>query len=199
MNVRLKKTFSWLSSVVHDTQFVTNSYRVDVSLLTTDATQAEQNIAYDRMKFWIHEVLENSIMIHNKNPKLANYQNTDARVLALPEEPVDQIVGIILYTKLAAIVEDRLIITDVDLQSYAGDDMVYHHNCGDAITIDIAKDGWWNDCRPIWSQIDSKKRKNKIVSLDRSMEWKDCGLEWVDQSGKENSVVFAKFNRDETK
>lgn len=198
MNVRLRKTFAWSSGILYQGQFLINNYEAKIDMITASDDQQEQVIAYERIKSWMYEVLNGSVLIEDDDPKLASWVNTGARILILPEPPVDQILGLMLYSKLNAIVEDRLIITDIEISSVAGEGMSYLHsedeNVGPFMHV-----GWWSDPRPIWSFL-RPSESDKIVALNRPLEWRDYDLSWEDPDEEHtNSVVFARFNRDEEK
>lgn len=198
MNVRLKKKFAWSTGMIYQGQFYINHYAADISMLTLSGDSVEQNIAYERIETWISDVLNGSVMIDSSDPLMETWQETGARLLALPTQPVDQIVGIMLYCKLNAITQDRLTITGVNLSSSLGDDMVYLHSYDESIGP-FQEEGWWTDTRPSWSQ---EKRQNtgKVIRLDRLPEWNDYNLDWKESINAEtDGVVFAKFSRDETK
>lgn len=195
MNVRLKKTFKWSSAVVYESRFVINHYRADVTMITVSDDNEEQNIAYERSKMFIHGVMEDAILISQSNPRIEAYQNTDARLIALPQEPVDQIIGMMLYLKLNAIMENRIVVIDVSLSSSAGDSMYYLHSSGESLAP-LDRDGWWTDARPCWYDT-QEKTQDKVVNLSRVPEWKDQDLDWTDNNLTDNSVVFAKFGKNE--
>ena len=194
----MRKTFVWSSGIIYQDRFLINNYEAKIDMISASEDHREQNIAYERIKSWMYEVLNGSILIQSEDPKLASCIDTGTRVLILPEPPVDQVLGMMLYCKLNAIVEDRLIVTDVEISSVAGDGMSYLHsedeNVGPFMNV-----GWWQDPRPIWSFTRSSAT-DKIIALNRPLEWKDYELEWPESEDMNNdSVVFAKFNRDEEK
>lgn len=197
MNVRLKKSFGWYSGVVYEDQFLVNHYSVEFNMLTVSPNNQQQNLAYERMKYWIYQILDDSILINQDHPRIGQYRATGARVIALPDEPVDQIMGIMLYLKLNAVMENRMVVTDTELWSKAGDGMSYIHSHGEGLGEALGVDGWWTDARPVWYDARPQNSDTNIVNLDRVPEWKDRGLEWDDESKKDNAVVFAKFNRDD--
>ena len=175
-----------------------NHYRVDVSIITNTNDHQQQNVAYERMKYWIHEVMQDSILINEDNDLIDNLAQMDARVLAMPNEPVDQLVGIMLYLKLNAIMEDRMLVTDVEICSSQGDFTTYLHNMKENIGSDLAKEGWWSDSKPTWESVRSRDQ-GKVVNLGRVTEWKIYDLDWKDPTEAEkDSVVFANFKKDET-
>lgn len=199
MNVRLKKRFEVMSGMIYQEQFATNRYTIDLSLLTVSEDHEQQNIAYDRMKFWIYRVLQDGILISENSEKLQAWAATESRIMALPEDPVDQVVGIMLYLKLNSIMENRIVVTDLEISSTEGDDTVYLHSHGESLGV-MSQGGWWTDTRPCWILPRSNEHHGKIVTLDRTPEWGDCGLDWAQaDDDKKNTVVFADFRRDADK
>jgi hypothetical protein len=195
MNVRLKKTFNWSSAIVHDSKFLINHYNVDLDMITVSDNNEEQNIAYERIKTFFHDVMEDAVLISRHSPVLEAYQSIDARVIAFPADPFDQVVGMMLYLKLNSIMENRIVITDVSISSAAGDSMRYLHSSGEALgPLDCQ--GWWTDSRPCWYDP-QEKSSGKVVNLSRVPEWKEYSLDWANEQSVENSVVFAKFRQDE--
>lgn len=200
MNVRLKKTFDWYSGVVYLDDFIINHYTAELSMITISDNREEQNIAYDRMKSFVSNVLDSAVFISDDHEKLDAWLNTGSRIIALPDEPVDQIIGIMLYSKLNAVMENRMMISQVEIYSRLGDSMSYLHSYDETPGPDFGQDGWWNDPGPIWYDAKIKNTHGKVVNLNSRPEWKDHGLEWVDAvDPTSHSVVFANFNRDENK
>jgi hypothetical protein len=195
MNVQLKKRFEIMTGMVYDDQFATNRYQIKIDLLTVSDDHEQQNIAYDRMKFWIYRVMQDGILMSENSDLLEKWADTGARVMALPEEPVDQVVGIMLYLKLNAIMENRMVVTGIEISSTEGDDTVYVHHHGEALGV-LANDGWWTDARPCWILPQTNRNHGKIVTLDRTPEWGDCDLDWNDKKDNKDTVVFADFRRD---
>lgn len=198
MNVRLKKTLTWSSYLVYQDDIAINNYTATVKLVTNTDDHEQQNIAYERMKFWSQNILADSVLIKDDNDRIEQWLATGAKVIALPDEPVDQIIGLLLFTKLNAVCENRLIITDVEIMSSCGDGMQYLHNFDECVGP-FAAPGWWQDFRPVWSQNKKTSKNSKIVNLARAPDWKDLDLEWESKTDTSTSVVFADFNKDAKK
>ena len=197
MNVRLTKTWQWQSGTVQYDTFFINSYSARIQMYTTGMDATEHATAYERMDHWFSEVMQDSVMISVDYAKLKHYAQTGQRLLVFPEDPVDQLVGIMLCLKLNAITEGRLIITDVDLGSINGADMVYRHNHSEACGP-LSSPGWWTDPRPNWASASSRGAPGKVVSLSRTPEWNTLELDWTSShDNKQSAVVFADFDRDE--
>lgn len=199
MNVRLERTWFFSAGMVYDGQYLINDYTVTVSMLTVTDDHFQQNIAYERMKYWLSSVLESAVLMKQGDELIDAYQRTGQRVMILPDAPVDQILGIMLYLKLNAICENRLVITDVKISSTAGDRMVYLHSHGESLG-NLDQDDWWTDCRPTWIGHRSRRRSGKIINIDREKDWADLGLSWEDTDDEtKNTVVFADFVKNENK
>lgn len=197
MTARLSKTFGFYTGVVYENRFMINHHTVDLKMLTVSDSNDEQNTAYERMKYWVRYVLDDSILISDSDPSLDKWLATDCRLIVLPDDPCDQIVGIMLYLKLNAIMENRMVVTDTEIWSTQGDQMSYLHSTGENVGPNLGQDGWWADPRPIWSNQRPKNR-DKVISLDRASEWKDFNLGWESQDrNKTESVVFADFGKNE--
>lgn len=197
MTARLKKTFGFYTGLLYQGKFMVNHWNINLDLLTVSDSSDQQNIAYERMKYWMQHVLDDSILVAHDDPALATVQNLDARIIALPDEPVDQIIGMMLYLKLNAIMENRMIVAATEIWSTQGDQTSYVHVGGENLGPDLGQDGWWTDPRPIFS-MDRSQKNGKVVKLDRGSEWQDLGLAWGStDSDNSSTVVFAKFSRDE--
>lgn len=197
MTARLKKSFGFYTGMAYQGQFLVNHWNVNLDLVTVSDDSSQQNVAYERMKYWVGRVLDDSILIGHADPALADFSRINGRLIVLPDEPVDQIVGIMLYLKLNAIMENRMIVAATEIWSTQGDHTSYIHMAGENLGPDLSLDGWWSDPRPIYSLNRSRSTGN-VVSLDRLAEWKDFGLEWesndVEPAG---NVVVAQFPRNE--
>ena len=196
MNVRLVKTWYWQSGRVLAGDCYINAYTARVQMHTTAMDHAEHSVAYERMDHWFQNVMQDSVLIAAEDARLRAYGATGQRLLIFPEDPVDQLVGIMLCLKLNSITEGRLVITDVDLSSVNGEEMTYRHNHTEA-TGPMASAGWWQDPRPTWSSAGTKTSSSKVVALSRSPEWHAVGLDWPNRTQPPDSaVVFADFDRD---
>lgn len=198
MNVRLEKEFAFSAGIVFEGVYNINQYMLKIRMYTNSDDHHEQNVAYERVKYWIHNVLDSSVIVQQDIENLQAFVATGQRVITVTEAPVDQIIGIMLYSKLNAITQDRLIITDVHISSVMGDGMTYLHNENESVGP-FAEDGWWQDPRPVFNDIDIRSRGDKVVTLGRPTDWKDLNLDWQEAQEENNTVVFADFKRDETK
>lgn len=199
MNVKIKFE-TMFTAGVHwlDKLYMTN-YTVKIKMLINSADIQEQNIAMHRLKCMLQEQFSNSVFVNQTNQKqIKQYLAAGVSVSPLPEEPLDQIIGIMLFCKLNAVMEERLFITSLDLSSEIGDLIVYTHSEGEAIGP-FASEGWWHSEEPIHNEISKyAKRINdeRIVEMQKKQTWKDYGFHWdYEETPIESTVVYADFPR----
>lgn len=198
MNVRIKKTLPFIAGVWHDNVLHMNNYVATVHFYTNCMDSASQNIALERVKCFVYRELDSSILIAQDSEQCSHLITAGLKITTMPDMPLDQLVGIMLYHKLNAIVEQRLIVTEVELSSDLSENLVYLHD-EDELTDDLVKPDWWTSpdllhCEP------TLVRSPKIVSINRTNTWRELNLDWPTDPDTfpENIVVFADFKRDDT-
>lgn len=198
MNVSFCKTWRVPAVAVSDAY---NGMRVNFYTITVNATTINQdsqqiNLAYERLRFWLLDVLQDSFLINAENPCLEKFQATGGRVLLLPGEPAAQLLGVALFCKLSAIVDNRIGIDNLLITSDLDDDIIYSHQSGEDDDI-IPPDNWWRDPGPAWQNKKSmRRRSDKVIALGRVAEWKDHDLGWNHDQHTSPTLVTV-FSKDE--
>ena len=124
MGTRISRDFNFLSAVHFEKNFLLNNFSISLTFTVETDSIFEQNIAMDRIKFFINQQLENCIFVQDTETKaIEKYQDAGLKVCCLPDEPYDQIITIILLYKINAICEGRLVATDIQLNSILSDDV----------------------------------------------------------------------------
>jgi hypothetical protein len=175
-----------------------NRYTVSLNLLTKSKDSASTNIALDRAKAFVHGALESTVFINQANVERAEFmQMMGINVTTLPQEPVDQIVGMMLYYKLNAIMEDRMTVTGLDIASSLGDNVWYQHD-EDDLSGPFGEDGWWYRASMQHESIERDPEPGNIVKV-MSTGWYELDLEWPENTAtvNDNTVVYANFPRNE--
>ena len=200
MNVRLQYDLEFLAGIYYEDQLQLNSYSVSVSLLTQTEDAASSNIALERLKCFVYHDLATTVFFGpSDHEKAEMFQMMGTNVTTLPDAPVDQIVGMMLYCKLNAILEERMIVTNVTIQSLLGDNVRYLHSNQESLGP-CAEPGWWTDPGPVHSNFKPAAGSKRVVKINRTPTWRDMDLGWsgTEQPKNEtNTVVFAKFPTDE--
>lgn len=189
MGTRICKHFDFLSAVYFEGKFLINSFDISLTLSVETDSIHEQNVAMDRIKYFINERLENCVFVQDTETKIIEkYQAAGLKVCSLPEEPYDQIITILLLQKLNAICEGKLIVTDIQLESILSDGVGFMYDIDDMQNIHQYKNGWWTENSNIISNTVLGK-KEKIVRLIKNNDWVSLGLDW---NSKENcsEIIF---------
>lgn len=194
MNYRMSKTWGVLANIVWEDRVLCNDYRIRMDWTTATDDHHEQNIAFERVKYWLFDVLEHSVLINQDHPKIAALQATGQKVIAMPGDPIDPVIAMMLFAKITAITEARMEFTEIAVSSDQGHHVQYLQAADEDLTM-FEESGWWRDPGPVWSSA-KPKRSNKIVNLDRVPEWGELKLSWTDTADKaDGHVVFAEFKK----
>ena len=114
----------------------------------------------------------------------------------MPTDPVDQLVGIMLYYKLNAVMEGRITIAETEISSAMGDAMIYLHNEIESPEIEN-QPAWWT--LPGLEQCHSDLLDtDKVVEMPNAQAWRELDLSWpvgTDDAEFGNTIVFADFNK----
>ena len=201
MTARISKSFVFQAGVYFNDTFVMNVYDIDMSFNIQTENIREQNVALERVKFFIKENLESAIFIDEENKAaISSFAEAGIKICELPEEPYDQIIGIMLLCKLNAIMEDRMELSDISVTSWMSDGVVCSHSIDESMGP-FVNSGWWNENTPrAYISKSSISKSKKLVKLVKSLySWDELYLGWNETSdsiGNFNSeVVFASFDK----
>jgi hypothetical protein len=199
MNVRLQKNLHFTAGVWYDNVLQMNNYMSSIHLYTNTADPVDQNIAFERLKYFVYYALDSSILVDQEsNEQCSRLASAGLKITTMPGIPVDQLIGIMLYYKLNAVVEQRLIITDVEISSGIGDNIVYLHNENES-SNDFVKPAWWTTSDP--AHCDSNLCQfDNVVAINRACNWRELELHWPSESVVEpgNIVAFPDRKRNDT-
>jgi hypothetical protein len=111
-----------MAAVFYDGHTHMNNYNVTLWMMTNCEQAQDQNTAFERIKHFVYQELDSTVFVNADN--LTQCQLLSAAgmdVTTMPGEPVDQLIGIMLYYKLNAITEGRMIIEETELSSVMGE------------------------------------------------------------------------------
>jgi len=202
MNVRLKYDMSFTAGVYYDGTLRMNNYNLRLWMTTNSENPADQNISFERIKYFLYTQIDSTIFISSElKNECQRFVQADLNITTMPGDPVDQLVGIMLYYKLNAITEDRMNIVETELSSTYGENMTYLHSEFEN-TLGYEQPDWWTTADLTHSDF-VPVESDKVVSIPQSTAWRDIDLAWSDiptSDASGNIVVFADFKQpDETK
>lgn len=169
------KDFTFLSCVHFDKRFMTNLYEMSASMSVETDNIHEQNVAIERMNYYLTHYLDDSVFVcDTETTAIDNYKNAGIKPCIIPEEPYDQVVGLILLNKCNAIMENRIIIEDMVFGSKLSNLVRFKIDIETAVNEYSGK-FWYNDHN---LSSEKKKTKTKIVSLFGNNTWEELNLTW---------------------
>lgn len=186
MTTRIEKDFVINSGVYLNNTFLINTFNFTLSIYVETDDPREQHIAIERIIYFLQEKINNSIFIFREEKKIIElYKKANLNTILLPEEPYDQIVGMVLLLKLNAIMENKMHITDLNIESALSDGVRF------TIVNEIAEnildnDEWYN--RNSLETQTINQSDAKVVKLFEDC-WAEVGLIWKEkkEKGKQNS------------
>ena len=193
MSTTIKRDFTFQAGVYYEDTFIMNIYNLDLTMTVETDSIREQNIAMDRIKYFLHDCVENSVFVDSNEKKvIEKYVTAGLKVCTLPEEPYDQIVTIALLSKINAIAEGRLIISDIVLSSELSDGVKFVYDYESVLHTSPFDQGWWIESNSCMNDINkTQNKKDKIVKLVKSInDWSVVGLEWKEKSAKSAEIIF---------
>jgi len=196
MSARVQRGFDLLACVHFENEFIVNQYEFDVTFNIDTESIEEQNIALERIKFYLEYCLQNSIFVpEDELDAIEKFSQIGLKVCTLPEQPYDQIIGIMLLHKMNSIAEGRLVATDISITSRMSDGVICFYSIEDNSGPFLLK-GWWHDVAPTINSI--KPKNKKVVKLSKAvLDWEEFDLAWESTPKKTTAseVVFATFEK----
>jgi hypothetical protein len=178
MNTRIERDFCFQTGLHFEDKFHIGIYDVTLSMLVETESIKEQNIAMDRIIHFLHEIIQNSVLVNSTDHDIIEkYQTAGLNVCELPGEPYDQILAMILLLKLNSIAEERLKITDLVIGSSLSEGVRFN------IVSEVAESTfsgkyWWNSPCLAMNSLDYETGDHiKVIKLFTD-DWVNLGLSW---------------------
>lgn len=193
MNVRIAQLFNFNAGAWYDGALEMSDYTIKLWMITQTYNTVEQNIAISRVRHFMFDQIDNTVFVDSVDKsKCAELTRAGLNITSLPGEPGEQLIGIMLFHKLNAIMEDRIKIVEIEISNSGG--TIYLHGENETSEELIMPD-WWATADLV--HYDSQLlESDKIVTMHRASAWRDLNLAWpdsVEDIEHGNTVVFANF------
>jgi hypothetical protein len=200
MNVRIAQRLSFNAGTWYDNTLEMNEYSIKLWMITQTFDPLEQNIAVGRAKYFIYDCINNTIFIDShEESKCTEFIRAGLDITSINGAPADQLIGIVLFHKLNAIMEGRIQIVEIEIS--AGSGITYLHNENEE-SENLSLPDWGITPDLIHCDL-ALTASEKVLSIPQNNAWRDIGLNWPDQLAENengNIVVFADFKQsDDTK
>jgi len=186
MNVRIKNQFLVKTGIWINDEFVVNNYTVICNFITTSQNDDDHIVCLSRINFLFDEFDNSCFINQNNQKKIKQLKNCKIKVIELPEEPVDQIIGLVMYYKINAICEQRMRCTDLDISSEVGENICYLHSEYEETSV-IPKVGWWHESGPSLTFC-NRQSQEKIVKFTKIDTWQQYDLNWAIEESQSASI-----------
>ena len=193
MSIRLQYDLEFPAGIYYDNRLQLNTYQVSMQLCA-HADNHQVNIALERLKCFVYEELADTVFIDRADEGRAEMlASLGVNITTLPVDPVDQIVGIMLYCKLNAIMEGRMTVDSLNLASRVGDQGWYLHDAVDSLGM-FAVDGWWHSPGTQHHTLTPGTYPDNVIQVAPSA-WIEHKLLWPESTTESsgNTVVFGNF------
>ena len=190
MSAIIERDFSFQAGVYFNNTVLFNLYDFTVQMEVDTDDIREQNVAMDRIKYFVYECLDGVIFIQDIEDKaIEKFMDCGFRICQLPDEPYDQVIGLLILYKFNAICESKLLMTDIVFTSKLSDGVKFKENVATALNT-FKNTGWWaqNNCN--YNKIKTSK-KDKVVKLVSKNDWNDLGLSWHEVKNNATQIIFA--------
>lgn len=197
MNVRLQTNLEFPAGIYYNDQLRMNRYNVSVQLCTAATDHEQINIAMDRLKMFVYSELADTVFMNQGDVERAQFMDIlGINVTTLPEDPIDQIVGLMLYCKLNAVMEGRMFVEQLNISSLLGDDVIYLHDMEDAVGP-FQAEGWWHLNDTSHNSFDNIEAQENVVKVPTT-GWGKYNLNWHDSAAASpgKTVSFSKMTKD---
>lgn len=187
MNTSLQYNIDFPGAIWYNGCLQLNAYSMVLQMVTASERPVIINVAMERIKAFVMSEMANVLFInaaHNNEAEM--FEALGANVCTLPDEPHDQVIGMMLFCKLNAVTEAQLIVTQLDISSSLGDEVWYQHGLDDALGP-FAHQGWWHS-RGCQKNNVSAAAEDNVVKVSAS-GWHEYDLEWPDVPGAQTSKV----------
>lgn len=201
MNVRLQYAMQFSAGVYYGEMYRVNNYNLTLWMMTNSHDPEDHEISFERIKHFVYSKMDSTVFINDNNTEQCQRLiAAGLDVTTLPGDPVDQLIGIMLYYKLNAIAEGRMLVVETELSSQMGGNMVYLHSDDENTNLSHYPD-WWTTADLVHCDLDLIDQ-DKVVAMHQAAAWRDLNLNWPDtiaSTVNDNTVVFADFGKNETK
>jgi hypothetical protein len=195
MNVKLQINLEFSAGIYFNDQLRLNRYSAALQMCTATTDHDQINIAMDRLKIFVYSELADTVFVNQDDDERVQVLDLlGINVTTLPADPIDQVVGLALYTKLNAIMEGRIFIETLDISSTLGDDVIYMYEAGDPIGP-FQTDGWWMLSDTSHSSVIEIETEENVVKVPNT-GWTRYNLNWNDPDNTGKTVFFGKLSKD---
>lgn len=195
----LQWTTSWNSVIAYEDQLLPNIYTVTIHFDVATDNAEDQNIAFERIKFFVDNILHDAIFCGIDDPLADFFMKTfKQRLVTFVRSPQDLTVAATLFAKFNSIADGKINIESIQLGSTQGNEVFVNFDSEFAeestmlTTNELIKESdrspWWfrEDCGTA-DYFKTEEGSSVITLITDVSGWEDSGLSWSADE-KENKI-----------
>lgn len=181
----------FMSTIISYGDIIPNTYEVCLGISPLTDKVDQQNIGFDRIKFFLKNICQNSVMVNIHNNRFESLKKlTDSKFMTLPDEPFDQLLVVLLFYKIDSILGKYFNCDYIILESFQGENVKYHYDLDyDSSFIDektYYTGSLYNKKLPWWYRDDTSVSDNfEDMSVVQYYTWADLNLSYTSKKKKE--------------
>jgi hypothetical protein len=192
----MKTSFEFLAGMYFDGNLHFNRYSIGIDFFTVGDAAHDQNVALDRISYFMYDVVGKSVFIHeDEKTQIEALNKANISVLTTPAPgPFDPIIQSLIVTKMNAIADGVLDVSESEFVSDISGPIVYVWDAvddDDEIHKMVNGDDetkWWASPDP---RFGSYPAGVDVAAVEEKqpfpITWESLGLGWVDET-EENDV-----------
>lgn len=187
----------WESVVCYNDMILPNHYDLIVHFNVSTEDDNEQNIAFDRIKYFVDNILQDAIFCGMNDERAPFYMNTyKQKLVTFVAPPQDLVIVATLFSKFISIVEGRIEIEKLELNSKVGNRVTINFDMdfaeesnmlkSDDLVNATKKDPWWNrsDCGTADYFMEDAEDEKKLIFVTDVTSWDTADLQWTENKSK---------------
>ena len=198
------RSFSWStkfrSIIIVGHELFHNEYNIKCHITPVTADLEEQNKYFERLKSLFELIFANTIISWRDEVLFEMLKdNSDNRFVELPKPPYDQVMAAVCFTKANAVLEGKILVSQLELSSYQGDGISYIvEKDGPEIEL-LDVDNWfsakYNKFDPWWLRGDTATYDEELEKgiYTGHFSWNKEIVEEIDKTEQKNAKIF-EFN-----
>jgi len=205
MNVKLGYTIQFPAGIWWDDQIIMNHYILTIKMITVTKNRHNHQVCLERLKYIVQAVLTDAVFIdESEEEQIGLLDAAHVRMIVLPDIPIDQIIGMMLYSKLNAVFEGNMLVRSVLLSSDASDNVIVEHNDDEMLSDPFNTEGWWTDPGPACEdviELTLEDDAESVFVISAADPWAEISdqLVWDKEVDESKNTVVLPFRKDEAK
>ena len=180
--------------IIADEDIVPNTYEISIGLSPETDNVQYQNIGFERIKYFLRNICQNSVLISIHNDKFVTVRSVmnTTKFMTLPDEPYDQLIVVLLFQKINAILGKHFHCDYITLESFQGENVKYQFDTdydGSFVEDKIYFIGELRDKKLPWWYRDDTTISDDFdkIEVNQDITWSELGLSFRKNKKKETT------------